>query len=98
VNTTYDTSDFASATHTHSGYASSSHSHSGYQSKHSSSVELTESSNSYMYAVVCNKASPNTLYRYSSTIGTVASSRRYKHNIQPLVDSSILYSLEPVQF
>ena len=94
ANTTYSTSDFAAADHTHSGYASSSHSHSQGPNK----IELSSTSTTSLYPVVCNSGSPNTLYRYSSTIGTVASSMRFKHSISNLQDSSVLYQLKPVQF
>ena len=94
ANTTYSTSDFAAASHTHSGYASSSHSHTQGPNK----IELSKTTTTTLYPVVCNTGSPNTLYRYDVTIGTVSSSQRFKHDINVLTDSSILYKLSPVQF
>lgn len=104
-NTTYTTATFAAAghnhdgtysktDHTHSGYASSSHTHTSGPSK----IELTKTTTTTLYPVVCNSGSPNQLYRYDVTIGTVQSSRRFKHDITTLQDSSILYKLQPVQF
>lgn len=94
-NTTYTTATFASASHNHDGtYSKTGHTHSSAPNK----IELSESSTTTLYPVVCNKSSPNTLYRYASTIGTVASSMRFKHSISDLQDSTILYQLKPVQF
>ena len=94
-NTTYTTATFASASHNHDSiYSKTGHTHSSAPNK----IELSESDTTTLYPVVCNKGSPNTLYRYASTIGTVASSMRFKHSISGLQDSSILYQLKPVQF